>query len=300
MSQNIKISILIPAYNSEKTIRESLASALIQDYPIKEILICDDASTDKTVDVVKAYAKVNSEIRLIVNEKNLGIGRNLQKLMEDAHGKYVLYLCADDLLTNKKILSDIVNQFDKGDPAIGIIGRFYYFFMDGHSGAIGVCRERNIFLQSCCPSGMAFRKDEIVGTNKIFVEMPSIVGQYLKKWRWTMFEYDTIAARFKPGTNTGTKKSYYTESPTQNWIDLVGKGFSDYPMFVQLRNRAPKLLWREIKLHVKNNKKCLQDISFWFYAVIAVVFPGFILRPLTRFYRHRITRRYAKIIERGV
>jgi len=140
---------------------------------------------------------------------------------------------------------------------------------------------------------------DIVGSNKIFVEMPSIVAQYLKQYQWTMLEYDTIAARFHPGGNTGTKKSYYTESPTQNWIDLLGENFRDFPMFIQLKNRAPKFLWREICLHVRNDKRVLLSLKFWGYTIVSLIIPGFILRKFTNFYRNTWGRRNAKIIERG-
>ena len=287
-----KISICIPAYNSQNTIAESIESALDQKYPMKEILVCDDDSSDNTVEIAESFG-----IRVIKNPYNMGIGKNLERLMHEAKGKYICYLCADDLFANTYVLNDIVSIFDTV-PDIGIVGRYYYFFMDGHKGAIGVCRDKNILTSSCCPSGMAFRKrDDIKGTNRIFIEMPSMVAQYLYKYRWTMLEYDTVAARFHPGGNTGTKETYYTESPTQNWIDLLGK-FQDFPMFIQLKNRAPKLLWREICLHVINDRTVLLSPSFWFYGLISLLVPRPILKKLSNFYRHRIARKHAVIIER--
>lgn len=288
-----KVTIAIPAFNNEKHIAEAIKSALMQEYPLKEIIVCDDASTDNTAGIANSFV-----VKVIVNECNLGIGKNLEKLMKECKTRYIIYLCADDILTHPKVLSDIVSVFDKS-PDIGVIGRYYYYFMDGHEGAIGVCRDDNIVTSSCCPSGMAFRKqDNIKGTNKIFVEMPSIVVQYLHKWRWTILKYDTIAARFHPGGNTGTKKSYYTESPTQNWIDLLGCNYQDFPVFITLKNRAPKLLWREIWLHIRNDRKVIMQGNFWLYSSVAVLLPSFMLRHLTRFYRHRIARNTSIIIER--
>lgn len=291
-----KITICIPSYNNGTTIYDTLKSAREQEYPDKEVLVCDDASTDNTV----AVATFFQGVRVIINSENIGIGQNLVKLMNEAKGKYVVYLCADDVFTHPKVVTDIVNQFDRGDPAIGVLGRYYYYFRDGYDGAIGTCRERNIIINSCCPSGMAFRRmDNLKATNKIFIEMPYIVKQYLSKWRWSMFEYDTVAARFKPGTNTGTKKEYYTESPLQNWIYLTGdKNFKDYQSFIMLKNRACNLLWREICLHVKMNKKVLLELKFWVYSLTALLIPSMLLRNFTKFYRHRIARLSAKIIER--
>jgi glycosyltransferase involved in cell wall biosynthesis len=290
-----KITIAIPAYNAERTIAETLKSALAQDYPLKEIVVLDDGSTDQTKQVVRMFP----EVKLLSNPKNKGIGMALQRLMEEAQGKYVFYLCADDLITHPSVIRDVVSIFDNRTN-IGVIGRYFYFFMDGYPGAIGVCRDKNILTQSCCPSGIALRKmDDIIGTNKIFVEMPTMAAQYLGRFRWTMMEYDTVAARFHPGGNTGTKTSYYTESPTQNWIDLCGKDFEDFPMFIQLKNRAPKLLWREICLVVRNNRMVMLKFWFWLYSLTALFVPRFILKKFSNFYRHRIARKYSHIIERG-
>ena len=114
-----------------------------------------------------------------------------------------------------------------------------------------------------------------------------------------MIKYDTVAARFHPGGNTGTKKSYFTESPWDNWANLVGKDFKEYGIFIMLKNRAAHLVWREICIAVRLNKTILKDPKFYLYAVTALLVPGFILREITNFYRHNITRIKAKIIERG-
>lgn len=285
-----KITVAIPSHNNQNVIGEAIQSALDQDYPLKEIVVCDDCSSDNTAGIANSYG-----VKVINNEKNLGIGKNLEKLMAECKTKYILYLCADDVLANQKVISDIVSIFDK-NPSIGVIGRYYYHFMHGKKGAIGVCREKNILISSCCPSGMAFRRqDGIVGSNKIFIEMPTIVAQYLKKWRWTMIEYDTVASRYHPGGNTGTKSSYYTESPTQNWISLLGQNYQDFPVFIVLKNRAPKLLWKEICLHVRNDKKVLLNPSFYFYTLIAIFIPSTILKEITKWYRKN---KRAEIIER--
>jgi len=289
-----KLTICIPAYNSERTLAESIESALEQNYPDKEVLVIDDGSTDATAQVARLY-----DVRLILNEKNEGIGLTLAKLMKEAQGKYVIYLCADDVFTDKRFAGDVVHQFDTGDSDIGVLGRYFYFFRDGYPGAIGVSRDENILTQSCCPSGMAFRKMEVEGTNKIFVEMPYIVSQYLKMWRWSMFKWDVVAARFHPGGNTGTKKSYYTESPFMNWLELLGQPLRFNEGFIQLKNRAPHLLWQEIRLTVKHDPDVLKIINFWLYALVALLVPSFILRHLTSFYRHRINRNLVKIIMRG-
>lgn len=287
-----KITIIIPAYNSEKTIAKSIKSALAQNYPLKEILVMDDASTDDTVNIAKRFP-----VKVVQNDKNLGIGLNLAKGMSEARTRYVVYLCGDDLFADTRVVGDIVRIFDQ-NPKIGVIDRYYYQFMNGYGGAVMVVRENNLLISSCNPSGMAFRKMEVVGTNRIFIEMPYIVTQYLRMFEWTRMEWDTVAVRIHPGGNTGTKSSYYVESPVKVWTEFLGD-FKYHLGLIQIKNRAPKLLWREIWLTVALRKQSLLELEFWACAIVAASTPSFILRNLSNFYRHRINRRFVKTIERG-
>lgn len=293
----IKISIMIPAYNSAKTIRESIQSALDQNCPYKEIVIVDDCSTDNTVAIANEY--VGEIVRVVKNQKNMGIGINLANCFEHAKAPYVVFLCGDDLFADPNVCTDIVETFDTNHK-VGVIDRNYYQFMNGHPGAVTRVDENNIYISSCCPSGMAFRKMKVWGANRIFIEMPLIVVQHLKHgWEWMKMNYDTVAVRIHPGGNTGTLSSYYTESPTQLYTDFLGKPFDYYPILIQLKNRAPNILSEEIKIMCELNPVCVKDKMFWACAVTATIVPTWILRHLSAFYRHRISRRQAYIIKRG-
>lgn len=291
----IKISIMIPAYNSAKTIRESIDTALAQSCPYKEVVVVDDGSTDDTVSIAKSYEGV----RVVANAENMGIGVNLANCFLEAKSQYVLFLCGDDIFAGPHVASDVVAIFDNQHD-VGVIDRNYFQFIDKHKGPVTRCDETNIYLSSCCPSGMAFRKMKVWGSNKIFIEMPLIVTQFINegKWKWVKMPYDTVGVRIHPGGNTGTFSSYYKESPYKVYTDFLGTSFKYHPLLIQLKNRAPKLLWPEIKLMLKTNQDFKKDPFFWVCAITAVIVPGFILRRLSAFYRHRISRRKAYIVPR--
>jgi len=280
----VKITIAIPAHNAEKTLAFSILSAKAQEYPHKEILVLDDGSTDRTKAIAEAH-----KVSVISNETNKGIGYSLLRLMNEAKGKYIVYLCADDLFTDNLVVNDIVSQFDLGDPAVGIIGRYYYEFSETPDNVVGLFRDQNILTSSVNPSGMAFRRiDGLKHTNAVFVEMPFLVRQYLGHWRWTMFQYDTIAVRIHPGGNTGTKKEYYKGSAIENWHDIIGITVPYYLQFIQLRNRSTyRMLIREIRSTIRIHPKCLKDVRFWFCVLTALIVPGFLLRPLSAMYREK-------------
>jgi glycosyltransferase involved in cell wall biosynthesis len=90
------VSICIPAFNAERFIGETLESALGQDYPQLEIIVSDDASTDRTPEIVATYS--GPGVRLIRQPSNLGMTRNMNVVIRASQGKYVVKLDADDIL----------------------------------------------------------------------------------------------------------------------------------------------------------------------------------------------------------
>ncbi len=292
----IKISIMIPAYNSAKTIRESIESAMAQLTPYKEIVLVDDASKDDTVKIVQTEYP---SVRIVQNQENMGIGINLANCMLEAKAPYVIFLCGDDIFADPHVCGDVIDIFDQNHK-VGVLDRPYYQFMNGHEGAVTRVDEKNIYVSTCCPSGVAMRKIKVWGANRIFIEMPLIVVQLLQHgYEWMKMTYDTVAVRIHPGGNTGTLSSYYKESPTKVYTEFLGKPFDYYPIFIQLKNRAPNVLWDEIKMMREMNPECTKDHMFWVCAITAVVVPSWILQHLSAFYRHRISRRKAFIIKRG-
>ena len=92
-----KISIIVPAYNAEKTIKRCLDSLIDQDYSNIEILVIDDGSSDNTYDIVEEYRKKNSNITL-VHQNNQGVSVARNKGLEIATGDYVMFVDSDDSL----------------------------------------------------------------------------------------------------------------------------------------------------------------------------------------------------------
>lgn len=88
------VTVLIPAYNAEGTIRRALDSALAQDYPNLEIVVVDDGSIDDTSEVVESYQR--PEIRLVQLPRNHGEGGVLNEGIAVANGEYIAFLDADD------------------------------------------------------------------------------------------------------------------------------------------------------------------------------------------------------------
>jgi glycosyltransferase involved in cell wall biosynthesis len=94
------VSILIPAYNAEKWIADTIQSALGQTWPRKEIVIVDDGSTDETLSVARQFA---SKEVIVVTQANQGAAAARNKAFSLCQGDYIQWLDADDLLAPGKI-----------------------------------------------------------------------------------------------------------------------------------------------------------------------------------------------------
>ncbi len=104
MKTDNKISVILPVYNSEEYINESITSILNQTYENFELIIIDDGSTDKSKEICKNFSKKDNRI-VFLDNNHLGLTKSLNKALKIAKGKYVARQDADDVS-----LSD---RFDK-------------------------------------------------------------------------------------------------------------------------------------------------------------------------------------------
>lgn len=98
------VSILIPAYNSERWIAQTIRSALAQTWPHKEIIIVDDGSTDGTLTIARQFA---SKELTVLTQENAGASTARNKAFSLCQGDYIQWLDADDLLSPDKVAAQM-------------------------------------------------------------------------------------------------------------------------------------------------------------------------------------------------
>lgn len=100
---NNRVSIIVPMHNAEKYILATIESVMRQSYEEWELLLVDDCSTDRTVEMVRTVAGVERRIRLIFLKENIGAARTRNKGLQEAEGRYIAYLDADDIWRPDKL-----------------------------------------------------------------------------------------------------------------------------------------------------------------------------------------------------
>lgn len=110
---NPLVSVLMTSYNREKYLANAIESVLASTYENFELLIVDDGSKDRTVDIARDYAQKDNRVKVFINEKNLGDYPNRNCAASHAKGKYLKYVDADDYIYPRglQILVDMMEQF---------------------------------------------------------------------------------------------------------------------------------------------------------------------------------------------
>jgi len=187
MVNSPRVSILIPVYNRNKIIVETLNSAVNQTYKNIEVIVVDNKSTDSTFEVVKEFAESYPNVRVYQNKENIGAVRNWQKCLEYATGEYVKILWSDDLIDRtfvEKTLPYLVAYEDVGfvftgaeifNDDTGQRGKAYFI---GNTGTYDTKKFiegsllRRVFPVS--PGNALFRKKDV--KKNLVINIPNEIG----------------------------------------------------------------------------------------------------------------------------
>jgi|SaaInlStandDraft_2_1057019.scaffolds.fasta_scaffold03099_10 glycosyltransferase involved in cell wall biosynthesis len=121
-----KISIGIPAFNAEETIEKIIKSILNQSIQDFEVIISDNASKDKTLQICRKYEKKDLRFKIFNQEKNMGPYWNFNFVLNKAQGEYFVWFAVDDE-HEKTFLEKNLIELEKNKKLIGSISDVKYF-----------------------------------------------------------------------------------------------------------------------------------------------------------------------------
>ncbi len=127
-----KVTVLMAVYNGERHIGETISSVLSQTFEAFEFLIVNDASTDRTREIILSFA--DPRIRLVENERNLGLARSLNRGLRLAKGELIARQDADDLSEPQRLERQV--DFLHAHPEVALVGT-WYTEIDAHGALLG-------------------------------------------------------------------------------------------------------------------------------------------------------------------
>jgi glycosyltransferase involved in cell wall biosynthesis len=121
--KNPKVSVIIPVYNGEKFIKDSINSVLNQEYDNWECIVVDDGSTDGTASIIKEYEQI-----IYLHQGNAGVAAARNLGIKKASGEYLAFLDADDVWSANKLLIQI--NYMEANPDVGYSFTKHSLFLD--------------------------------------------------------------------------------------------------------------------------------------------------------------------------
>ncbi|OPC02944.1 glycosyl transferase family 2 [Elizabethkingia meningoseptica] len=122
--KNVRVSVIIPVYNVEAFLDETIQSVLEQSLDSVEVILVNDGSTDNSAQIGEKYAAANPNVKFISQEnKGVSVARN--KGLEKAEGEYIFFMDSDDTL-DKEYLKTSYETAKNNDSDIVVIGNYFY------------------------------------------------------------------------------------------------------------------------------------------------------------------------------
>lgn len=168
MDNPVKISVIIPVYNTEKYLRKSLDSLISQTFKALEIICVNDGSTDSSLEILKEYAAKDERIK-IIDKPNSGYGASVNLGIEKAAGEYIAIFEPDDIL-DKHIYEILYKKAQEtGCPVVKC--NFYNMWEDKN-----LCKKSKLFSR-CAKKEISKTSDNL----KLFTSHASVWAGIYKK-----------------------------------------------------------------------------------------------------------------------
>lgn len=187
-----RVSVLMSVYNGERSLSEAVESILGQSFSDFEFLIVDDASTDRSAEIVRSYG--DPRIVLIENDRNRGITRSLNRALRRARGVYLARQDADDVSHPERL--QIEADFLDAHPEIGLVGT-HAAFIDRQGRSFKVWRTPE--SHAAIVEGMRYGNCFCHGSVMLRKACLEAVGPYREQFRYAQ-DYDLwllVSERFR-------------------------------------------------------------------------------------------------------
>ena len=168
------IDIIIPCYNAEKYIKNTIESVIGQTEKHFKIICIDDCSTDKTYSILQQLAQQHERIMLLKNEKNCGIAATRNRGIKECTSEYIAFLDDDDIMPPQRL--QICREYLDKNPNVGVVAGNYLTFDE--NGNKKIVQKEKFYSASevrselpfinIIPNGSTLIRRSIIEENNIF------------------------------------------------------------------------------------------------------------------------------------
>ena len=260
---NKLVSVCIPAYNNAESIRNTIDSILKQTYSNIEVVVVDDCSKDNTVEVVKAIK--DTRVRLIRNEKNLGMTDNWNKCIRESRGEYVKLIPGDDyiyeeciersvqMLEEHEEVSLVVVGCDLVDNDNKVIGAYAHWPKEGIFPGSKIAKKsvmwNNFFGNPVCAM---FRRKDFEKTGGFDPIIPYILDFDLwlglsTQGKVAVIKRKLSAFRVRRDSNTGVLIGSKGKDYTAEHVRLLDKHIALKTFRMNRFERRVSIIWRALR-----------------------------------------------------
>ena len=284
-----KISVIMPVYNAEKFIRQSINSILTQTHRNIEIILVDDGSKDLSGKICDEYSKIDSRIK-VIHKENGGSSSARNMALDVATGKYIMFIDADDFYENNSC-ELLYNEIEK-TQADYVIGNYFHtnykgekwkkpvFDFDNYNGfKLEINNyEKSFFIMNTIIWNKIYRKDFIQKNNLRFIDSDIAEDAVFSTYCYVHTDkcyfindivYNYRQNQLNTSVSTSCTKHYFEKLNTS--YKLIFKNFetTNNLSFYRLlcARMLPYLLCKIIDSNALNNNQTIEVLEMlnWFF-----------------------------------
>lgn len=166
-----RVSIVLPTYNGEKYIKESVDSIINQSYADWELIIVNDCSSDSTLDIIKQYARADKRIKIVTNKSNQKLPKSLNMGFQEAKGEYLTWT-SDDNYYLPDALDKMVSYLDENIDCQMVVADMENINSEGKIiGRFATYDDELMLYNDCVGACFMYRKS-----------VKDLVGEYDSNW----------------------------------------------------------------------------------------------------------------------
>ncbi len=206
------VSVIMPVYNAEEYLQESVGSVLGQSFSDFELICFNDASSDRSIDILRTFAENDNRVRIIDSKVNVRQGGGRNRAMGISRGRYIMFLDADDTLrydalekcTNAALASDaqcVFFDYSRFSPSSGEVCRVAQLGEDASSlhgdelrrrviertaPVWSVMYERTVIVDNglCFPEGVFYEDNAVALAMQLSARNPVKIDEALYNYRF--------------------------------------------------------------------------------------------------------------------